>query len=187
LKPLNLASRPARNEALPNALFVAGVVLAAALSVQHALHLNRLLGSSSSTLHAEVASLQDELTRLRGAAQGARVAVPEPAKLAEWRAVKELVDRRVFSWSVLLSRLSALLPPGVRLLSVQPSVSAASVRIELDAIARTRDDGFELVRALRESGAFENVFPLSVNTTARGEEFSYTMEYRPAKAPEKSS
>ena len=180
---LNLATRPFRNEALPNLLFVAGVLLTAALTAEQALHLRGLLGERSSALQQQSAAKAIELAALRREAQAARVAAPEPAKLAEWRIVKDLVDKRVFSWSLLLARLQGVLSPGVRLLSIAPSVSAGQIRLEVTAVARTREEGFELARALESEGNFKQVYPLSLQTSARGEEFTYVMTYRPPAEP----
>ena len=180
---LNLATRPFRNEALPNLLFVLGALLALGLSGEHVLRLRSVLGETSSVLDRQAAAAEQELVALRREAQAARVAAPEPAKVAEWRAVKDLVDKRVFSWSLLLSRLQGVLPPGVRLLSITPSVTAGLIRLELAAVARSREEGFELARALEAEGNFKQVYPLTVQTSPRGEEFSYVMSYRQPAEP----
>jgi len=179
---LNLASRPFRNEALPNLLFVFGLVLAMALSVLHGVHLRWLLGDTSSALHQQLAAQQAELQALRREVQAVRAPAPEVAKLLEWRAVKDLVDRATFSWTLLLSRLEAVLPPGLRLVAITPRVAAGQVQLELTAIARTREDGFDFARALQEQGSFKNVYPSGVEASPRGEEFTLVMVYSPPEA-----
>lgn len=175
---LNLASRPFRNEALPNLAFALALLAGVALTLQHAVRLRQLLGTSSSALHQQVATLEQELTAVRRQLQAARVEAPAPAALAEWRAVKALVDQRCFSWSLLLSRLESVVPPGVRLIAITPS-SGEPVRLSVDAVARSRDEGYDFARALQAQGSFQGVYPLGVATSARGEEFSYTMTYAP--------
>lgn len=176
---LNLASRPFRNEALPNLIFVLGLAAAFAVSVVHGMRLRGLVGEASSALHQQIASQQAELLSLRREVQAVRAPVPEGAKLNELRTVKDLVDRRAFSWTLLFSRLESLLPPGIRLLAITPSLSAGQIRLELAAVARTREEGFDFARALQEQGSFRNVLPVSVETSPKGEQFSYTMVYRP--------
>lgn len=176
---LNLASRPFKNEALPNLLFALGTALALALTVLHGLHLRGLLGESASALHQQIASQQAELARLRGEARSLRAPPPERGQLAEWRTVKDLVDRRTFSWTLLLSRLESVMPPGIRLLAIAPRLTAGQVQLELRAAARTREDGFDFARALQEQGSFRNVYPSGVERTPRGEEFTLVMVYRP--------
>lgn len=176
---LNLASRPFRNEALPNLGFLLALLLGVGATAQHALHLRRLLGETSSTLHTQVVALEQELQQLRSEARSGRVAAPLPATLAEWRVVKALVDRRSFSWSQLLSRLEEALPAGVRLTSIAPLNPAADrVPLEVAAVARSRDEGFEFARVLLQQGSFRDVYPESVRSTPRGEEFVYQLSYR---------
>ena len=178
---LNLASQPFRNEALPNLAFVLGSLLALGFTVQHALHLRGLLGETSSSLHQQVASLETQLLSLRRDVQSVRAPMPESAKLAEWRVVKDLVDRRSFSWTLLLSRLESLLPAGIRLEAIAPSLTAGQIHIEMQAIARSREEGFDFARTLQEQGSFKEVYPTGVEPSSRGEHFSYVMVYR---APE---
>lgn len=180
---LNLATRPFRNEALPNLLFVAGVLLAGFVSVKHALLLRGLVGDASSTLHQQASATEQELLALRREAQAAKVAAPDPATLAEWRTVKELVDRRAFSWSGLLSRLQSVLPAGVRVLAITPKLAGGRIQLDLSAVARTREEGFELARALEAQGNFKHVYPQAVQSAERGEEFTYVMVYDPPAEP----
>ena len=178
--PLNLAARPFRNEAAPNLLFVLGVVAAGMLTLRHALLLGTLVGESASTLNRRVASLEAEVRATRDAARAVRAPAPNPAALAEWRAVQDLVDKRVFSWSDLLARLETALPAGVRLTSIEPSVVRGKLTVQVVAVARTREEGFEAIKALEAAGGFTDVSPLGVITSTRGEEFTYTMSYSAA-------
>ena len=62
--------------------------------------------------------------------------------LREWSAVKRLVDRRAFSWTGLFAALEQALPPGVRLVAVQPAGGASGAELHAErrsaAAARTR-------------------------------------------------
>lgn len=179
---LNLASRPFRNEALPNLLFVVGLLLTLALSVLHGMRLQNLLGGTSSALRTQVTGQEAELAALRRDAQAVRAPMPATERLAEWRTVKDLVDRRTFAWTLLLSRLESTLPSGIRLLAITPRLVSGQVQLELLALARTREDGFDFARSLQEQGSFKNVYPSAVDTSPKGEQFTFEMLYQPPEA-----
>lgn len=179
---LNLASRPFRNEALANLAFAAAALFAVLLTAQHARWLRGLVGERSSTLHGQIAALEAESASLRRDAQSVRVPLPEAGRLAEWRAVKELVDRRSFSWTLLLSRFESVLPPGIRLEAIAPSLVAGELRLDVQAVAKSRDLGYDFAAALQKQGSFAAVLPQAVDSNAKGEQFSYTMLYRPKEA-----
>jgi Tfp pilus assembly protein PilN len=182
-RPANLASRPFRNERLPATLRVLGLL---AISIQHALLVRRLLPDATSARHAEAAALEAEVARLRADGLALRGPAPDKASLARWVAVKEMVDRRSFAWTLLLGRLEKTIPPGVRLVSVSPGWEKGRLRLGLRVLARTSDAGFELVQALEDQPDFEEVYPLSKQGDAGsgdGFQFELTMLYRASAAP----
>jgi Tfp pilus assembly protein PilN len=178
VRPLNLASQPFRNETLPALLLVMGAVALLVLTLEHALVIRRVLPGQTSASHREVAALEDESARLRAEARTLRGPRPDAGSVARWSALKELVDRRAFSWTGLLEDV---LPPGVRLESITPKVTKDGVKLDLEAVARSYEQGLELIRLLEDRPEFEEVYPLS-----RGEEeethFRYTMRYLPPEA-----
>ena len=176
---LNLASRPFRNEALPNLLFVAGLVAGVGLTAWHVLHLRALLGETSGALHEQGRAREAELLSLREQVRAQRMPAPEASRLQEWRVVKDLVDRRTFSWTLLLSRLESALPPGIRLIAIVPRVNQGEIQVELSVVGRSREDGFEFARVLQEQGHFRNVYPAMVGDSQRGQEFTLVMQYKP--------
>jgi Tfp pilus assembly protein PilN len=183
--PLNLASRPFRNERLPALLFTLALVVLAALTVRHALLVVQLLPGRTAARHTEIAGLEKEAVELRAASQSLRRPDPDKTTLARWGAVKGLVDRRTFAWTSLLARLEAALPHGVRLLSIQPAWDKTGVvRLDLRANAEDADDGFAFVKALEERPDFEDVFPTSKEPRDEGTDFVYTMRYLPQNAPD---
>lgn len=179
-RPLNLASRPFRNETLPALGFGLACVVLLALTVQHVLALRRILPGRDSELHKEVAVLEQEQVRLRAEARDLRGPRPAPTVLAHWALVKDLVDRRTFWWSDLLVRLEETLPPRTRLVSIAPMVKEGQVRLEITAVVRSTDAGLELGRVLEKRIEFRDVRPASISSTKEGdEEFRYTMRYAP--------
>jgi len=180
MRPLNLASQPFRNERLPAILFGAASVLLVAATIEHALVVRALLPARTSKLHKEVAALEAETERLR--AEGRSLTAPKPDKqvIAEWNVLKDLVDRRTFSWTGLFARLEQVLPREVRLVSIAPNVEHGQVSLDITALARPSQVGLGLVGLLEQREEFEDVYPVSVSEQdGGGAEFTYTMRYLP--------
>ena len=180
MRPANLARRPFRNERLPNLLFAAAAVALVALTVRHAFVVRALLPGRTSALHDEVTRLEAEASRLRTEQGTLRGVAPDPKALARWLVVKDLVDRRAFSWTTLFARLEERLPDGARLVSITPTVQHGEILLDVQAVVRSPEVGWQFIRTLEEGGDFDDVFPLS---ESQGGEFHYRMRYRPRTAP----
>ena len=176
MRPANLAGRPFLNERLPNLVFALAVVLLVAVSARHAVLVRALLPGRTSALHDEVTRLEAESKRLRAEQATLRGVAPEPKALARWIVIKELVDRRAFSWTGLFGDLEERLPDGARLVSITPTLRRGEILLAVDAVVRSPVVGWQFMRALEEDGAFDEVFPLSEGESG---EFHYTMRYRP--------
>jgi Tfp pilus assembly protein PilN len=181
-RPLNLASRPFRNERLPALLFGLGLAALLALTVQHALTLARLRPGRGTPLEQEVARLEQETRRLRSEAASLRVPDPDPRAVPRWALLKELVDRRALRWTELLSAFEQALPGSVRLVSLAPEVKAGRVELELVLQARSSGEGLDVLRVLDERPEFDEVYPVSFELRDSGEQVRYSMRYVPAPA-----
>lgn len=181
--PLNLASRPFRNERLPALLLGLGLAALAGVTIQHVLVIRRLLPSRTSALHQEVAALDAEAARLRSEADSLRRPPPDPATVKRWADVKGLVDRRAFSWTDLFARLEDVLPPGVRLLSIAPDVREGAVRLQIEAVARSTEDALEFLRTLQQRPEFADANVLGMGEDEDGVGVSYSMSFVPSAAP----
>jgi len=177
VRPLNLASVPFRNERLPVLALAVTAFAVMVLTVQHALIVRDLLPARTSGARREAAALDAESARLRAEARSPRAPRPEPAGLAEWGLIKDLVDRRAFSWTQLFAQLEAVLPDGVHLMSIAPRVRKGEVLIDVAAVVRTPEDAREFVRRLEGRQEFDDVYLLEEGE--RGE-VRFTMKYRPA-------
>jgi len=177
---INLASRPFRNERPLTLLAVIGALALVAVSVQHALVLRELLPGRTSVADREAETLGKKLATLRESL--VRLEVPEPARelLAHWRLVEELVDRRTFSWTGLLSLLEEVLPRDVRLVSISPRTSARELRLELTAVARTQDVALGFFGQLEARPEFSQVYPRRLAEVDSGTELHVSMGYHPA-------
>ncbi len=148
------------------------------MTVWHAVVIRNLLPARTTERHQEVAALEAERTKLSEEARTLKTETPPAATLAQWNLVKDLVDRRAFSWTGLFARLEQVIPEGVRLTSVSPSVRKGQVELDVDAAVRSREAGWEFVRVLEDGGDFYDVYPKSES----GNEFRYGIRYRPQKS-----
>jgi len=177
MRPLNLASQPFRNERLPVLLLGVAAIAVLALTLQHALILRELLPGKTSGTRKEAAALDAESARLRAEARSLRAPRAEPAGMAEWGLIKELVDRRAFSWTLLFAHLESVLPYGVRLVSIAPSLRKGEVLIGVEAEARRPEDAREFVRRLEGREEFDDVY---LREEGDSGEVRFTMKYRPS-------
>ena len=184
MRPANLARQPFRNERLPNLLFALAVVAVVVLTARHAFAVRALLPGRTSALHDEVMRLEGEAAQLRAEQVSLRGVAPEPKALARWLVVKDLVDRRAFSWTNLFARLEERLPDGARLVSITPKVTRGEIVLDVLAVVRTPEVGWQFMRTLEQGGDFDDVFPLSEGPAG---EFHYTMRYRPRPEPAAAS
>jgi Tfp pilus assembly protein PilN len=178
-RPLNLARHPFRNDRLPTLALALGCLLLVAVSVRQALAVRDLLPGRAGKVDAELVRLDADVTRLR--AQQAKLGreTAPPASLREWAAVRDLVDRRTFSWSALLACLEETMPAGVRLRSIAPGGEAGRLEVRLEAVGRTAADGYAFLAALQKRREFSKAFLGSVSQTPDGVALSYTVQYAP--------
>ncbi|MGE5126097.1 MAG: hypothetical protein ACM3PV_07385 [Betaproteobacteria bacterium] len=175
--PLNLARRPLRNERLPTLLLAVALAVLVLLTARHAVLASQLRQGGARDVEGEVVALDREVERLRAeSADLQRTPAPRP-KIEEWTAVKELVDRRVFSWTGLFGALEAALPPRVRLVSVAPATGQGPMLLSLVAEGRDVDDAIALLKALQASASFEGAFLDGVGESASGVRISCTVRY----------
>jgi Tfp pilus assembly protein PilN len=180
---LNLARRPFRNERLPTLALAAGCVGLVLATGVHALVARDLAPGRSRDVASDVVRMEKEVEELRAESAQLRTISAPPEKLKEWAAVKKLVDRRMFSWTGLFAALEQAMPPGVRLVSVSPSVEHGQTELTLVAVGRSNEDALGLMASLQEHPEFEGAF---LNTWTEGREgfdITCTVRYAPKARP----
>jgi Tfp pilus assembly protein PilN len=180
--PLNLARLPFRNERLPTLLLAVGCAALVLLTARHALAVRDLLPGRVGDVEAKVVAIEQEIDVLRTEAAELRQVQAAPAALKEWAAVKELVDRRAFSWTTLFAALEKALPPGVKLVSIAPKPAGRAVELTLSATGRSVEDALALLQSLQHASGFEGAFLNSVTEGQDGVDVSFTVLYAPQKA-----
>jgi Tfp pilus assembly protein PilN len=179
LRPLNLASRPFRNERLPALLSAIVALIVLAATVAHALAIVSVLPTRLGRIEGQRRELEAELNHLGQEGEKLRALRPSKEDLTQWGILRELVDRRLFQWSVLLAQLSQILPPDIRLTTIEPTLSKGTVELRLGAKTGSRGSGALLgfARRLEEQPEFEGVAPESVDEDKDGSAASYRMRY----------
>lgn len=177
MSPVNLASRPARNERLPALLFALATVLLLGATVQHAVFARRLWPRRSAALRQDVQLLRKDMQDLRMQSGRARmVAVSAPQKI-EWKVIRDLVDKRTFWWSELFASFEEVLPEEVKIVSLSPTVREGQYHIELAARTKTKDAAFRFVSQLEERPEFADVYLMNVHEEQGVFMAQYTMKY----------
>ena len=152
----NLAQRPFRNER-PEWLFASVLLIlalgASALQVRFA---SRLLSGDEART---VKTVREEEARIASLEELIAKEPPqkiETAEIERLRAIKSLVDRRVFPWRRLIAELEATLSADVHLNTIAPTAKRGGpgVLVVLSGSARTKDAAFTLAETLDKSDAF---------------------------------
>jgi Tfp pilus assembly protein PilN len=177
--PLNLARRPFRNERLPTLVVAAASLALAVATARHVLLARDLLPGRARDVESEVVAIEKEIEALRAESAELREVAASPDALKEWAAVKDLVDRRMFSWTGLLAALESALPPGVRIVSISPQTKAGRTELSLTAVGRGTEDALALFRSLQAHEAFEGVFLNGFTEGRDGVDISCTVRYAP--------
>jgi len=178
VEALNLASRPFRNERVPATLFALGTLAVLALTAWQAVEARRLLASQGVAFSQRLLIAKQDLIDLRAEASTRSERRVGRKRAGEWEMVRDVVDQRSFSWTELLARLERVLPPGVRLVSINPGFEEGRAVLELQAVARSIEEGFEFAAALQQAAGFDNVRPYGFSPGDEGDRFSYGMQYR---------
>jgi len=185
--PLNLSSRPFRNNLVVGTILAVGaaaVVLATVSNVyffmnhggryeqvkqEERQHLERL-----GTLETEERGLAKEIQvrdfrRLYGRGQYAG----------------ELILKRAFSWTLLFNHLENVIPPEVMMTAIRPQITAQGIVIRVDGIAKNHDALYGLEDTLQKNPVFTHVQPLTerkINPGRPDTSFAMSFDYLPAKA-----
>ena len=181
--PLNLARRPFRNERLPTVALAAGCVGLVFATGGHVLVARDLAPGRSRDVASDVVKMENEIQELRAESGELRKVSAPPEKLKEWVAVKKLVDRRMFSWTSLFAALEEAMPPGVRLVSVTPSVERGQTELMLTAVGRSNEDALALMASLQEHPEFEGAFLNGWSESREGFDITCTVRYTPKARP----
>jgi Tfp pilus assembly protein PilN len=177
--PLNLSRHPFRNERLPTLVLGIGSFVLLVATARQSVVAWDLRPGRARDVEAEVQSLEAESARLAAESASLSGLAASNEAQREWTAVKRLVDRRAFSWTGLFAALEEALPPGVRLVSVQPAGGASGAELSLNAVGHGSEDALALLKALQSHGDFEGAFLNSWSERQGEVDISCSVRYQP--------
>jgi Tfp pilus assembly protein PilN len=168
---LNLSTAPQENRRP----FVAGAVFIGALAIIALLVLSDVAyhsWQSNRTVRAEIAVLQDQISRSSGrqAQLAAYFRSPEAQKVLD-RAnfLNSLIGQRSFPWTDVFGALEETLPAGVRVLKIEPKLVNGRVELSLTIAAANDEQSTRFLQAMEQSKAFSNVELISHGREDRAE------------------
>jgi hypothetical protein len=162
----NLATRPFYNVRIARlllALVAVALVALSAVILMQALSLRereRGLTSRASEARAEAARLRDEAERVRGSVDLNRIEAVSAAATE----VNRVIQRRVFSWSAMLSEVEGTLPDDLRITAIQPQQDEKGFRVSFTVEAERPEALSEFVTNLERQGSFRDVLVESQQT-----------------------
>jgi Tfp pilus assembly protein PilN len=186
LRPLNLATQPFRNERLPTLLCLLLALVVLGVSVGHVVTAVRVMPASLGRVEGERQQLESELAALDKEGATLREVRPSKADYEEWTALRELVDRRLFQWSVLLDRLASIVPSDVQLTAIEPQLDKRGLSLRIDATTASSNPEifWKLARRLEAEPDFRDVVPQTIDpATGTNTGLDATFEMRYAAAP----
>lgn len=181
----NLAQRPFRNERLPWLLAGLLMTLALVVSAVHGRFISRLLSGDEATTVLQVRENEARIALLERDIAAEPPLRIETSELVRLRAYKELVDRRVFPWRLLLAELEAVLDEGVRLTRISPAGArdGRGMLIKLSGEARSKDETFTLAEDLDRSPAFSSAVLTSLAERDNQTAFDIEVIFDPQEPP----
>ena len=153
---INLASHP--YEDVPQFLLRWGTVAGAL-----ALFTLVLLGAAfagwwgSRDVSREIAKMRGQMRQLDGEKAKAETSLRDPHNreiLERSRFLNGLITRKAFSWTQLFMDLEKIMPPRVRVVSLQPEPAEGQAALRLLVEGDSRERALDLVRRMEESERF---------------------------------
>jgi hypothetical protein len=167
----NLSTRPFYNERLVQLLLCVAALIIVGLTVFNVVEL-RLLSTRHGQLLGRVGVDEKRATTLRVDAERARRSVDRAQLETVASAAREanrLIDQRTFSWTELLNRLEATLPPDVRIQTIRPSADREGrLSVTMIVFGHRAEDIEQFVEQLEATGAFQHVYSRSETTNQQG-------------------
>lgn len=193
---VNLSSTPFRNRVPFWIAIFAGFSVVALFAVS--------LAGTWMNSRAERATLESQVELQQKLIAEIRERAPKPVEVAvteeqsaTMKAARELVERKAFSWSLLLSKIEPVIPHDVRVTNISISARTGSAeskqssdwehhiaRLTMEVVAQKYSGVTELMDGMEKTGLF-TVSPVQQNKIETGEVlFTLAVEYRiPEAAP----
>jgi Tfp pilus assembly protein PilN len=168
---LNLATQPLQtHRRFYVAVYAAGAIagLAFLLLSWHVYAIRR----SNEIVRRQIAESRQDLERLSSQRREleAFFARPENARLNDRASyLNSLIDSRSFNWTEMFLDLEKLLPAGVRVMSIAPSLQKEGVSVKLTVDANNSESEVKFLQALETSKVFSGIEVTSAHAPGRSE------------------
>lgn len=182
---LNLASKPFNNRTLPWLLTVM-ILFASLIGLIIVVHFTTKARSRAAQIEAEINTLKQKEQSLIATAEQVKQNLT-PQQRQSLNAAHQLVDRKSFSWSRLLSDLEGALPDSVRVSriavqEVSTSGNQTVARLDLAVFSKESNTVLEMISSMTKAGIFEAYIRDQSLQKGRGEsgsEYELEVIYRP--------
>ncbi|MDX6613752.1 MAG: hypothetical protein QOD75_2938 [Blastocatellia bacterium] len=182
---LNLASEPFGNRALPWTI-TAVIAFVSLLALVFILRATSQTNSKTEVTQREVTNLRQQMVAVRERAEEVKIALT-PDQLQTLQSAHTLVDRKRFSWSLLLSDLEGALPGSVRVtrinvkdVALQGSQTVAN--LELTVVSKSPTTITQMISDMDAAGIFQAELAVQNLQKGRGEigtEYVMNVRYVP--------
>ncbi len=165
---INLASRPFADlaPALKNLRIAMGALALVAVGLALGLH---ALHDKAEAARARAHSLDGKIAQITQERHGYQAMMQQPDNartLQQAESLNQLFDEKSFSWTLAMEDLETVLPAGVQVTTLEPTVKSGQITVHL-RVTGPRDRDVELVQNLEHSRHF--LLPRIVGETAESE------------------
>jgi type IV pilus assembly protein PilN len=156
---LNLATKPLET----HRKFIAGSTLAGLVAAIVFLSLGwhvYLARKANAEMRAKSAKILEQVAELeqQRAALERFFALDENARLHDRAAfINSLIDARSFNWTLMFMDLERVLPPGVRVISIEPKQENGHIKVKFTMGAASDDAKLTFLKALEDSNTFTHI------------------------------
>jgi len=161
--PLNLASRPFRNNVLVGT-FLTVIGLSLVFGTAYNLYVYLSYGASYATLqHAQA----EDRARIAELQKQERTLADEIKKrdfrslYNRGRLASDLIKKSAFSWTQLFNTLETVVPANVVLAAIRPNITSDGIVLRLEGVAKDHGALLSLEEKLQGHDAFKRVAPIS--------------------------
>jgi len=156
---LNLSTAPRENRRpfVAGAVVVGSIALIALLVLAQAAYHS---WQSNRAVRSEIAALQDEISKssARQASLAAYFRTPGAQRtLDRANFLNSLIDERSFPWTDIFTALEQIVPPGVRVVKIEPKLVHGRAELSLTIAAANDEQGVRFLQAIEKSKVFSNV------------------------------
>ena len=160
--PLNLASRPFRNNLLVGTLLTAaGIALVGGTAYNLYVYLS--YGAAYATLQRAQTDDRARITTLQKQERDLAAQIKArdfKSTYGRGKLASELISKSAFSWTQLFNTLETVIPPDVVLAAIRPNISSDGIVLRLEGVAKSHGALLTFEEKLLDHSSFKRVKPI---------------------------